>query len=731
MAYLAMARKWRPRNFEEMVGQDHIARTIRNAIEGGRIHHAYLFTGTRGVGKTTSARILAKALNCEKGPAALPCEDCRNCRSVASGSSMDVLEIDGASNNSVEDVRDLREQVAYAPMEGRYRIYIIDEVHMLSKPAFNALLKTLEEPPAHVVFIFATTEINKVPQTILSRVQRFDFKRISEAHIRARLAFICGKEGIEADPAALEVLARKADGSMRDALSLFDQVHAFGGSRLDEAAVREVLGIPSESLFEDLLLAAAAHEVKGCFAVLDEAYAKGVEMGEFLGGYGEYLRDVLFARQNGMTAQALGSGEERFARLRTIAPDLKDGDLLRYAKIVSDLLQGLKAAAHPRLHVEMGLARMARLDRTVSLSQLLKGEWAAAGPSVPEPGPRAVGAGLEPALAPAPAAPGKAPPATETPVAKGAGSAPASPPPSAPAEAPSTMPEALRAVPEAPPTMPEAPRAVPEALRAASEAPSPVPETVPAPPKTGSAAPQAESATVDGPAAKTDESAAKKKSAEINGAGPAEAEAEAASDEDDADPEEEAGFPAEGLPPSCAEPDEDEEPLPRAEALEPAMAPVESLEELAAAWNQIVTEFMVQRPLLGSCLQDARLEVEPGDARLEIEPGGSAEEGGPAPGTEIGGTRILTVRFFRTSAHALAVEAADFRKSLSQFLASKLKGAEPFRLELALSAESPAPEEAEKPDRAGSGKPADLEEILRREPIVAYIRDLFQGRFLS
>ena len=259
MAYLAMARKWRPRNFEEMVGQDHIAQTIRNAIGGKRISHGYLFTGTRGVGKTTSARILAKALNCKGGPTATPCETCENCKAVNAGNSMDVLEIDAASNTGVDNIRDLREQVKYAPMQGTYKIYIVDEVHMLTKNAFNALLKTLEEPPAHVVFIFATTEVNKVPQTILSRVQRFDFKRISETRIRERLEFICSQEDIHPERQALEALARKADGSMRDALSLFDQVYAFSGADLTLEAVRKVLGLPREELFDGLLRALAAH----------------------------------------------------------------------------------------------------------------------------------------------------------------------------------------------------------------------------------------------------------------------------------------------------------------------------------------------------------------------------------------------------------------------------------------------------------------------------------------
>ncbi len=371
MSYLAMARKWRPKNFEEMVGQEHIAKTLRNALASGRIAHAYLFTGTRGVGKTTSARILAKALNCKNGPTATPCETCENCLAVNQGNSMDVLEIDGASNNGVDNVRDLREQVKYAPMHGTYKIYIIDEVHMLSKAAFNALLKTLEEPPPHVVFIFATTEVGKVPHTILSRVQRFDFRRISEQAIRDRLEFICGQEKIHPEIEALEAMARKADGSMRDALSLFDRVVAFTGEQLTLEATRKVLGIPEDRLYGQLLKCLMAHDTAGCFSGLEEVYRQGLEISEFLAGFGEYLRDVLFSRQEGITPAMLGVGEARFKDLRGLALDLQDGDLLRYAKIVSDLLYGLKTAPHPRLWVELGLSRMAALDRVVQLSQLL------------------------------------------------------------------------------------------------------------------------------------------------------------------------------------------------------------------------------------------------------------------------------------------------------------------------------------------------------------------------
>jgi DNA polymerase III subunit gamma/tau len=385
MAYLVMARKWRPRNFEEMVGQEHIARTLRNAIEGKRIAHAYLFTGTRGVGKTTSARILAKALNCEKGPTPTPCDVCDSCKAVSAGTSMDVLEIDGASNRGVGEIRELREQVKYAPMQGGYKVYIIDEVHMLTKEAFNALLKTLEEPPPHVVFLFATTEANKVPHTILSRVQRFDFKRISEAMIRGRLEYICQQESITFETEALEAIARKADGSMRDALSLFDQVIAFSGNRLTLDDARRILGLPPDELFSGLLDALVAHDASACYALVDRVMGEGIELGEFLLGFGTHLRDLLFARQEGISAAALGFSENRYLALRSTHVDLRDGDLIRYGRMVSDMLGGLKSVAHPRLQVEMGLLRMASLDRIATLSQLLSGQMAQGGMGGGEP----------------------------------------------------------------------------------------------------------------------------------------------------------------------------------------------------------------------------------------------------------------------------------------------------------------------------------------------------------
>jgi DNA polymerase-3 subunit gamma/tau len=284
---------------------------------------------------------------------------------------MDVLEIDGASNNGVEHIRDLREQVKYAPMRGKYKVYIIDEVHMLSKPAFNALLKTLEEPPEHVVFIFATTEVGKVPHTILSRVQRFDFKRISETNIRGRLEHICREEKIQAETEALEAVAVKADGSMRDALSLFDRVYAFSGSEFTLESARRVLGIPSEDLFDRLFSAFADHDTSLAFSVVSEVLDQGLDLQDFLVAFGGCLRDAFFLRSEGIPASKLGLSEARAAALGEASQGFSDGDLLRFSRMLSDTLTAMKQAAHPRLAVEMALCRMATLDRLVQLEQVL------------------------------------------------------------------------------------------------------------------------------------------------------------------------------------------------------------------------------------------------------------------------------------------------------------------------------------------------------------------------
>ncbi|MBO7106193.1 MAG: DNA polymerase III subunit gamma/tau [Fibrobacter sp.] len=371
MAYVAMARKWRPQSFSDMVGQEHIAKTLQNAIEGGRLHHAFLFTGTRGVGKTTSARILARTLNCKGGDPLHPCGECESCKDISGGNPMDVYEIDAASNTSVDNIRDVIERVQYPPVIGKYKIFIIDEVHMLSTGAFNALLKTLEEPPPHVIFIFATTEVNKVPQTILSRVQRFDFKRLTIDQIRSRLRFICEQEGINASDEALDIFAEKADGSMRDGLTYFDQAYAFTGNEMTAESVRSILGIPPVELFFALIQSIAAHDLKGCFKMVDEAVKIGIEFTPLLDGFGKFLRNLIYSRLDAFTADALNISDEVYSKYKSTAPELSNGDLLRISKMLIDLQGTLRYSTNPRLLVETTFARMAWLDRLTDLRRAL------------------------------------------------------------------------------------------------------------------------------------------------------------------------------------------------------------------------------------------------------------------------------------------------------------------------------------------------------------------------
>ncbi|HID96046.1 MAG TPA: DNA polymerase III subunit gamma/tau [Candidatus Latescibacteria bacterium] len=370
MSYIVLSRKWRPLVFEDIVAQEHVTKTLKNAISSGRIAHAYLFSGPRGVGKTTTARILAKALNCLEGPTPTPCNRCTPCREITAGSSLDVLEIDGASNRGIDEVRELRENVRYAPSQGRYKVYIIDEVHMLTTPAFNALLKTLEEPPKHVVFIFATTQPQSVPLTVLSRCQRFDFKRIPVPEITKRLATISKEEGIEVDDNSLRLIAKKADGAMRDAESLLDQVISFGEGRIYEDLVEEILGLVDREVFFELIEAIGSKDTAKGLDLVGRVLDGGGDIGEFTSGLLEHLRNLLIAKIPGGTGHIEAPEIDRERSLQQSAM-FSEEDLLRMIKIVSDLELSIRRAPHPRLRLEIAVVSLIKLDSTILLSDLI------------------------------------------------------------------------------------------------------------------------------------------------------------------------------------------------------------------------------------------------------------------------------------------------------------------------------------------------------------------------
>jgi DNA polymerase-3 subunit gamma/tau len=370
--YTVFARRYRPQGFADLVGQEPVAQALINALQSNRVAHAYLFTGARGVGKTSTARILAKCLNCEKGPTATPCNECENCKAIATGDDIDVLEIDGASNNSVDHIRELRANIHFRPSRSRYKIYIIDEVHMLAKggSAFPALLKTLEEPPPHVKFIFATTEVEKIPITILSRCQRFDFAGIGTPRIVQRLRDIVSSEGMQADEEALELIARRASGSMRDAQSLLDQLLAFGGERLTVDQVHHLLGTASDDRVTELAGAVVGRDPKRALELLEQAAGHGLQLGELLDQLISYWRDLMVVHCTGQDAPALNVAGKHRDALADQAQRLTLDTILAGLDILSSTRARLRTSNHGRVLFEMALVRLGRLEDLVSLSQL-------------------------------------------------------------------------------------------------------------------------------------------------------------------------------------------------------------------------------------------------------------------------------------------------------------------------------------------------------------------------
>jgi len=363
MAYIALYRKWRPGTFGDLVGQEHISRTLSNAITTGRIGHAYLFSGPRGTGKTSTAKILAKALNCEHGPTPEPCGKCRACQKINDGSSVDVFEIDAASNRGIDEIRDLRETVKFAPVDGRYKVYIIDEVHMLTTEAFNALLKTLEEPPAHVVFILATTEAHKVPPTIQSRCQRYDFKRITVEEIRGRLETVVTEMGLQAEAEALDMIAIQADGGLRDALSLLDQCSALAEGELTAARVRQVLGLIGHNWIYKLTEAIYARKAQVALGVLAELLRDGKDLKQVLTELSLHLRSLMIYQATG-TLEQMDLYAEPDVVLQEQGKFFDTEELMAMIKRLHEALAEIKWSPQPRITVEVAL--MALCNPTVS-----------------------------------------------------------------------------------------------------------------------------------------------------------------------------------------------------------------------------------------------------------------------------------------------------------------------------------------------------------------------------
>jgi len=372
MSYLVLARKWRPQLFDDLIGQEHVSQTLKNAILADRVHHAFLFTGARGVGKTSAARIFAKALNCQDGPTTEPCGTCPSCVEIAAGQGIDVFEIDGASNTGVDDIRELRENIRYLPSKSRYKIFIIDEVHMLSINAFNALLKTLEEPPEHAKFIFATTEPHKIPVTILSRCQRFDFRKISTVQVADRLRYIVDQEKVEISDQGLAMIARSGGGSMRDAQSTLDQVIAFCGDQVSDADLQSLLGLVDRRLLLDTLEAVQERDARRVLSVIARVDEHGHSFRQFCRQVVELVRSMVVIKVVEQPGELLDAGETELQELKPLAQQVQLEDLQRMLTLLIKTEAELAQSNYPRLTMEMLLIRLAQMPPGQEVSVLIR-----------------------------------------------------------------------------------------------------------------------------------------------------------------------------------------------------------------------------------------------------------------------------------------------------------------------------------------------------------------------
>ncbi len=463
MSYVVLARKYRPSTFEEVIGQGAIARTLQNAIRTDRVAHAYLFSGPRGVGKTSMARILAKALNCVEGPTDSPCNKCEICLAVSEGNDIDVIEVDGASNRGVDSIRELRQNVKYAANRSRFKIYIIDEVHMLTTEAFNALLKTLEEPPEHVKFIFATTEPRKVLETIQSRCQRFDFKRVTTQDIVSRLTQVCGSEGVEVEPNVLETIARSVRGGMRDSQSILDQLVAFSEGTIKLDDVHAVLGLVPETEIARLIDAFVGANVVDAIQLVDELFGQGHDVGDFLDQVIAYLRDLMVAASCGVDNELIDRSAESKARIAEQAGKLSLDTWMYMLQVFSEVKRRARENVQSRVLLEMAVMKLARLEDLKPLSEILDRikmlESRAPAPHVAAPARRSPSPPAAPPPQPAPprsrprtppepaprrkAAPPSEPPAPQAPPKPAAAPAPSKPPAQAAAELRQVWPQVI------------------------------------------------------------------------------------------------------------------------------------------------------------------------------------------------------------------------------------------------------------------------------------------------